>query len=1173
MSYKGAGSALALAIGKGSNRISRVRVTLAALFILCVGLVAAPAFAEAAINANPAETYQTRGAEPVDIQILASDTEPGTLLYEFVDSDHAGTMGDFTADATGATAAFTPGDGYGGLENVRIKVTNDTSLEEVVVTAQVNVVPVARLLTGPGVDDQALTNDNTPTFTFDATTGPGEGVVAGSTFSCRIDGVPQGACNSGSFTSATLADGPHNFQVRATSPTGTNDLFIIQDFDVDTVVPEDPTLEGPSGITNETELSWAFEVPEGVAQCRLITPGDADPAWDVCAGPTADYTGLADGDYTFEVRTRDDARNVSNVLSKQIEVDTVVDVTIDVAPVDGNLDARPSIDFSSTEDPDVTYECRTYETDAEELPEYAACESPIQLPFLDRNVQYSFDVQVTDEATNTNVASTSWLQDNTAPDVISPEDTLEAGETLGIDLGGSDADSDPLTYTVITDPVEGGVLDEIDHENGTVDFVINEDAAGTYEIDYEASDLREAGVTAGTAVIHVQPGTNFVSTPGSDSQDETNDVTPTWTFDSPSGLTTFECRLDSTDPDNDPWENCDGGEYTPAADLAEGNHTLEVRTVAEGTYADPTPASSTIEVDITAPDVAIDDTPVALSMVAAPTFDFSSTDNSATFECKVEPAVIDPEAPAVEFEACVSGDPIAELEDGDHTFTVRPVDPSGNIGLEASYTWEADLTSPEIELTEGLEEGDWTNLRKPSWDFTEADLNLVPESTTCTVDSQPDTVDCVGPWQPLNNLNDGNHTLHITSTDAAGNVGTLDVNFRVTTITPTAVVDSGPASPSGPSASFSFVSTTDLGATGKFECRISVNAGTYSTWDTCAHDLELTGLSSASRTLQVRAVDSAGNYSTGAAVGSWTWSTIGDAPDTAITSNVTNGGQAAFAFNSPGNSLATFECQLDGGAWGACISPKTYSGLGTGDHTFAVRATNQVGTTDGSPATHDWSVAPTVAPDTVIDSRPAVSTTATAASFVFSASDASSTFECRVDGGSWSACTSPMSLTDLAVGSHSFEVRATANGKTDTTPASYSWDVIPPATDPGDPQVCNPVKAKASTSKAVVVARGLRVKVRLSHRSAIADQNVNVRILVNGKAPKGKRAKRLKRALRSVDLISQGAVVATLRANKWTAKFTAGEDTPKSLRVLIKRKKGKALRATAPFNLRACAQS
>lgn len=1140
MSYNGAGSAIALVFGFGRNRIGRVRVILAGLVIAFAAAVAVPAAASAAITASPAESYQTRGATPIEIEILASDTNPGTLDYTLTSSDHGGTLGAFTDTGSGATAEFTPGDGFGGVEKLHIQVENTDTLESTNVDVTINVVPVARFLTGPGIDDQALTNTATPTFTFDATTGPGEGTVAGTTFSCRVDGVPKGACDSGTFTTASLADGPHTFSVRATSPIGTNDQFVSTSFTIDTVDPAPPTLDGPSGLTNNPDASWSFTVDEGVALCRLITPGDPDPAWDVCPGPTADYTGLPDGTYTFEVRTKDDARNLSTVESKTLEVDTVVDVTIDAAPADGNLDARPSIEFSSTEDPAVTYECRTYEDAAapEEVPDFAACTSPYVTPFLDKNVTYRFDVRATDPAGNHADASHTWEQDNTAPAVVEPEETLAAGDTVSLDLGGSDADGDTITYSIVGN-VDGGTLGDIDQDTGKVDFTAADDAAGTYLIQYEVTDHRQAGTTGGTATVHVEPQTVFVTTPGSDSNDETKNQTPTWTFESPSGVSTFECNLDSAG-----WEPCDGGSFTPDSDLAEGQHTLEVRAVAEGLYADQTPASSTITVDITAPDVTIDSTPVSLSNVAAPEFEFSSTDPTATFECDVD---------GEGFNACESGDAIAAVTDGDHTFTVRPTDPSGNVGTDASYTWEVDLTEPEIEITSGLLEGDWTNLRRPAWDFTESDLNLVPTSTTCVVDSQPVTSDCVGPWQPLSNLNDGNHTLTITAADGAGNVGTLTVNFRVTTITPTAIVDSGPASPSGPSASFSFVSTTNLGSQGRFECRTSLNGGAWTAWDTCSANLTLGPLSSGSRTLQVRAVDSAGNYSTGAAVGSWTWTTIGTAPDTVITNTVINGKSAAFGFNSPGNNLATFECKLDGGNWGACQSPKSYTNLTVGSHTFSVRATNQVGTTDGSPATHTWTVNAANAPDTSIDREPPAKTAATAAELEFSSSDASATFECRLDGGTWAACESPHSLSGLAVGSHTFEVRATSNGATDASPASVTWTVTERKVDP---PVCAPVAAKAAKSKAVA-----GVTVKSSHRRAVPGQKIKLKLAFKAKT---------KKALKNVTVMSGRNVVATLSPRKPKATVVIGEDTRTNFTVLVKPKKGKAQRTTLPFSLVTC---
>ncbi|MBA3431269.1 MAG: hypothetical protein H0U16_07295, partial [Actinobacteria bacterium] len=81
-------------------------------------------------------------------------------------------------------------------------------------------------------------------------------------------------------------------------------------------------------------------------------------------------------------------------------------------------------------------------------------------------------------------------------------------------------------------------------------------------------------------------------------------------------------------------------------------------------------------------------------------------------------------------------------------------------------------------------------------------------------------------------------------------------------------------------------------------------------------------------------------------------------------------------------------------------------------------------------------------PDTTIDSGPSGTVTASSANFVFSASEAASTFECRLDDGSWGSCTSPMSYASLQAGSHTFDVRATdAAGNTDQTPASRTWTI------------------------------------------------------------------------------------------------------------------------------------
>jgi hypothetical protein len=173
------------------------------------------------------------------------------------------------------------------------------------------------------------------------------------------------------------------------------------------------------------------------------------------------------------------------------------------------------------------------------------------------------------------------------------------------------------------------------------------------------------------------------------------------------------------------------------------------------------------------------------------------------------------------------------------------------------------------------------------------------------------------------------------------------------------------------------------------------------------------------------------------------------APDTTITSAPaasTNSTSAAFAFES--TEPGTFECKLDTGAYTACTPPVSYTGLADGGHTFSVQAVDDAGNVDGTPAAHAWSIDATP-PQTTITSAPPVSTTDTTAAFEFSANETGSTFECKLDAGAFASCTSPKSYADLAVGAHTFEVRATdALGNTDPTPSTHAWEITAPPPPP-----------------------------------------------------------------------------------------------------------------------------
>lgn len=84
-------------------------------------------------------------------------------------------------------------------------------------------------------------------------------------------------------------------------------------------------------------------------------------------------------------------------------------------------------------------------------------------------------------------------------------------------------------------------------------------------------------------------------------------------------------------------------------------------------------------------------------------------------------------------------------------------------------------------------------------------------------------------------------------------------------------------------------------------------------------------------------------------------------PDTTITVNPTNPSNDStpdFEFTGTddvgGSGIASFECQIDGGGFSACTSPATFGPLTDGSHTFDVRAIDNAGNVDPTPATYTW---------------------------------------------------------------------------------------------------------------------------------------------------------------------------------------------------------------------------
>jgi RHS repeat-associated protein len=170
-------------------------------------------------------------------------------------------------------------------------------------------------------------------------------------------------------------------------------------------------------------------------------------------------------------------------------------------------------------------------------------------------------------------------------------------------------------------------------------------------------------------------------------------------------------------------------------------------------------------------------------------------------------------------------------------------------------------------------------------------------------------------------------------------------------------------------------------------------------------------------------------------------------PNTTITEGPSGKVFLPVSFSFSATEVATFECSMDGGAYSSCSSPKEYTSLTEGSHTFKVRATDLAGNQDPSPAERTFEIADP--PETTITSPQPSYTSHETWPVTFTSDEAESTFKCKLDTGSFATCTSPYSLPDpLGAGWHTFEVKATdKDGNTDPTPATWKFnpDIYPPA--------------------------------------------------------------------------------------------------------------------------------
>lgn len=354
---------------------------------------------------------------------------------------------------------------------------------------------------------------------------------------------------------------------------------------------------------------------------------------------------------------------------------------------------------------------------------------------------------------------------------------------------------------------------------------------------------------------------------------------------------------------------------------------------------------------LAAPDTTIDSDPPGLTNDNVLTFEFSSDDPAATFECAID---------VPSFGQCsdLQSHTTDLLPDGVHKFFVRAVDEAATPDdSPAEQTFTVDTTPPNAAIDSGPAGGSTISDPTPTFGFS----SEAGATFECRVDADPfDTCSGPGDSHTPGALGDGPHTFEVRATDAVGNTNPASASrsFTVDTTPPDTGIDSGPSGTTADvTPTFDF-SGGGVGAT--YECR--VDAGGFGACSGPGRSHTTGVLSDGAHTFAVRATDAAGNVDLSPATRAFTVDAT--APAVEITNQPSTRVQtreksARVAVEFLSEAGAVFECRLDDRAYQPCSSPfSTPAAAGSGkgrEHSISVRATDAVGNT-GAPTRIEFRV-------------------------------------------------------------------------------------------------------------------------------------------------------------------------------------------------------------------------
>jgi hypothetical protein len=372
----------------------------------------------------------------------------------------------------------------------------------------------------------------------------------------------------------------------------------------------------------------------------------------------------------------------------------------------------------------------------------------------------------------------------------------------------------------------------------------------------------------------------------------------------------------------------------------------------------------------------------------------------------------------------------SDTENGPVTVSCDPASGSdfsyGDTTVNCSATDPSDLTEATGSFTVTVKDDTPPSLSLPAPIHVEVvGLATAPVTYTATAND----AGTVGPanCSPASGSTFPNGTTQVncTATDSRGNTGTGSFNVNVSdTIAPTITVPAPISKNVDGSQSRVVTYTASLSEAGTVSCS-PVSGSTFAYGPT---------------TVTCNGNDVAGNAATPA---SFTVTIVDNTPPTItvpanITQSIPSGTSVAVTYTATATDGS--------GATQVSVTPTCAPASGSqfplGTTTVTCNAADAAGNA-AAPKSFTVTVKDTTPPVLSITSGPSGTVKARDAAFAFTTSEGTTT--CQLDGGAFTACTSPATYTELPDGNHTFTVKATdPAGNSATATRSWKIDATPP---------------------------------------------------------------------------------------------------------------------------------